>query len=58
MTPEQALQNLAQACRSFKGTWEEHMALQESLSILHKSHDELMEMKGGSKKPQELSAVK
>lgn len=34
MTLEQAIHNLEQVILAFKGTWHEHMALQQSLNVV------------------------
>jgi len=36
MSPQQALQNVALVVRSFKGTYDEHKALEESVNTLIK----------------------
>lgn len=37
MTPEQALHNLAAAARAYRGTLDEHQALQQSVQVLAKA---------------------
>lgn len=37
MTPEQALHNLAAAAHAYRGTLDEHQALQQSVQVLAKA---------------------
>ena len=49
LTLDQALSNVAAACAAFKGTLDEHKALQESLKVLQ----DLVNEKKALSKPEE-----